>query len=111
MDIDAELERLSREARRKLEAERGPFDAPAHDQGADALLGARRGAARPRGAASLGSKVAVVVVGLFAALVAWRLVIAPLIRLALLLALVAAVVWLVIRLTGDDEAGEEVRAP
>lgn len=118
MDIDAEMERLGREAREKLEAERGPASearevAPEVD--AEALREARRLAERPEGAMSLGGKVAVVLVGLVAAAIVWSLVIAPLLKLAFVVAIVAGVVWLVIKLMDDDDydagSGDASKAP
>ncbi len=110
MDLDAELERLSREARQKLDAERGPAaeHTPEATPAGDALEGeavaeARRLAARPEGAMSLGGKVAVALVGLVAAAIVWSLVIAPLLKLAFVVAIVVGLVWLVIKLMDDDD--------
>lgn len=110
MDIDAEMERLSREARQKLESERGAppeREASGADVDAAALAEARRLAERPEGAMSIGGKVAVVLVGLFAAAVVWSVVIAPLLKLAFVVAIVGAVVWVVIKLMDDDDDGKD----
>lgn len=119
MDLDAEMERLSREARQKLEAERREEAArPAGPAGrgdgvdldAEALDEARRLAARPEGSMSLGGKVAVVLVGLVAAAAVWSLVLAPLLKLAFLVAIVAGVVWLIVKLVGDDDEPDDEQA-
>lgn len=113
MDLDAEMERLTREAREKLEAERGRADdgaadaAQAPDLDAEALAAARRLAERPEGGVSLGGKVAVVLVGLVAAAVVWSLVIAPLLKLAFVVAIIAGLVWVLIKLMSDDDEADE----
>ncbi|MCO5169120.1 MAG: hypothetical protein M9894_22485 [Planctomycetes bacterium] len=112
MDLDAELERLSREARKKLEAERGPAEeapAPTSDafQGDAAADEARRLAARPEGGASLGFKVATVLGGLVAVAVIWSVVIAPLLKLAFVGGVIALVVWVIIKLMDDGPDDED----
>lgn len=118
MDIEAEMARLSREARAKLDAERdgGPAAeatqaeaAPAASSlDADALAEARRLAERPGATMSMGGKVVTVLVALVVAWVLWSYVLAPLLALAILVAIVGAIVWVVIKLMdasdGDDDA-------
>lgn len=117
MDLDAEMERLRKEARAKLDAERGSqpegeAEAPRPDADLDAAAveEARRLAARPEGALSLGGKVATVLVGLLAAWAVFSFVVAPLLKLAFVLAILGAVVWVIIALMDDDE-DEAKKAP
>jgi Flp pilus assembly protein TadB len=121
MDIDAEMERLTREARAKLDAERGGQEAapepstaerPA-DIDAATLDEAQRLAARPGAKMSMGGKVVTVLAALVVAWVLWSYVLAPLLALAILVAIVGAIVWVVIKLMDDDDGddGDEKKSP
>ncbi|MBX3472312.1 MAG: hypothetical protein KF878_36135 [Planctomycetes bacterium] len=117
MDLDAELERLSREARRKLDEERGPppDDAPTSDvprtAGRAGVEDAAAEVARAGAGASLGVKLAAVVGGLVAVAVIWSVVIAPLLKLAFVVAVIALVVWVFVKLLGGDDPGEDAPGP
>lgn len=112
MDIDAEMERLTREARAKLDAERGGQEAASEpsttserpvDVDAATLDEAQRLAARPGAKMSMGGKVVTVLAALVVAWVLWSYVLAPLLALAILVAIVGAIVWVVIKLMDDDD--------
>jgi Flp pilus assembly protein TadB len=115
MDLDAEMERLRKEARAKLDAqreaeppadaERPAPDAPEIDEEA---LSAAKHLAGAGSSLSLGGKIATVLVGLVAAWLALAYVVAPLLKIAFVLAIIVAVVWVIMKLmTGDDEDGEK----
>lgn len=118
MDIDAEMARLSREARAKLDAEGGDGESSAPESSAtaarddvsdidpDTLAAAKRLVERPGPTMSMGGKVVTVLVALVVAWVLWSYVVAPLLVLAILVAIIAAIVWVVIKLMddGDDDA-------
>lgn len=120
MDIDAEMERLTREARAKLDAERGGQEAASEpstterpvDLDAATLDEAQRLAARPGAKMSMGGKVVTVLAALVVAWVLWSYVLAPLLALAILVAIVGAIVWVVIKLMDDDgDDGDEKKSP
>lgn len=127
MDLDAEMAKLSAEARKKLDAERGPEEPepseappPARaktgeveaDDDADARREARKlldaakveedEAGDDRSDLSLGAKIAIVVGGLIAFSVAWRLILEPLIGILILVGIVALVVIGIGKLMGKD---------
>jgi uncharacterized membrane protein len=129
VDLDAEMAKLSAEARKKLDAERPePADEPAETgpapprakarpSEADDDAEARREARKLLDAAkveedeasdddksdlSLGAKIAIVVGGLIALSVAWRLILEPLIGVLILVGIVALVVIGIGKLMGKD---------
>jgi hypothetical protein len=112
MDLEGELERLSKEARKKLDDERAATEREAEElrraAGVDdaAARDARRLAARPEGPVSLGGKVATIIVGLLGAWILWRWVVAPLLGLAVFVGVIALVVWVLVSLLGGDDDDE-----
>lgn len=127
MDLDAEMAKLSAEARKKLDERDPPADEPteapaperakARPSEADDDAEARREARRLLDAAkveedeasdddksglSLGAKIAIVVGGLIALSVAWRLILEPLIGVLILVGIVALVVIGIGKLMGKD---------
>lgn len=114
VDIDREMERLAKEAKQRVDAERGPEEAAprgaARDLDAEALADAKKLARRPEGAVSLGQKMAIVLVGLVAIWGVWTFVLGPLLSIALTLAVLGLVVFGIVKLMDavadeDDEDG------
>lgn len=129
VDLDAEMAKLSAEARKKLDAERPPEEEPAdepapapvkakvgakareHDDDGEARREARKLLEASAGEdekdddksdLSLGAKIAIVVGGLIALSVAWRLILEPLIGILILVGIVALVVIGIGKLMGKD---------
>lgn len=137
MDIDAELERLSREARAKLDAERseGPAaPAPAAkgvDDALDREIAAQRAAkaaerpdeagerpaARHTGSLRrpkslpLGAKLVVGAAAVVSALVIFNVVLLPLLKAALVIGVLLVAALLVLKLMGVDMGGDEDEPP
>lgn len=136
MDIDAELERLSREARAKLDAERGPEPAggapaaPAAKGTDDALdrriadlsrlpedeereqpapaKGARKkGSLRRPSSLPLGAKLVLGGALVVGFLVLLNVVLLPLLKAGLILGLLLVAAWVVLKLMGVDLDDED----
>lgn len=126
MDIEAELERLSREARQKLDAEKaaepplakGTDDAldrrvaelsreQPDEQPAEAPAERPRGNLRRPGSMPLGAKVVVGLGAVIGLLVLIKVVLAPLIYAAVLIGVLVAAVFVVLKLMGVDLGGDE----
>lgn len=135
MDLDAELERLSREARAKLDAERGPEPAPtvpaakgtddALDERIAALArparpvdeavaepeagqGARaKGSLRRPGSLPLGAKLVLGGAALVGVLVILNVVLLPLLKAGLILGLLLLAAWVALKFMGVDLGDDE----
>lgn len=126
MDIEAELARLSREAREKLDADK-TAEPPAEAKGSDDALDRKlaelsqpsraeeveepaertRANLRRPGSLPLGAKVVVGLAAIIALLVIIKVVVAPLLYAAVLIGLLVAVVFVVLKVMGIDLGGDD----